>query len=166
MGSGMTFVRLEAGADITTKRVSRAFGYLSNHWLAELPWPSHIARPTPARESQRASSVQPGIQVEAIRLTHVVQPNLELLVRALARGPNGTISSPKDLCEALAVPRYVYRDVVRKYADGAERADRKPRPGVMRDLLACLVAAGDIRFRERAAREASLLERLGMGTAA
>lgn len=46
-GSGDTLTRLERGHDITTRRAARFVQWLSNHWPADLAWPSDIPRPPP-----------------------------------------------------------------------------------------------------------------------
>lgn len=50
-GSGATFARLSDGCDITVRRATRAVQWLSDHWPADLEWPSDIARPAPRRDA-------------------------------------------------------------------------------------------------------------------
>ena len=44
-GSGDFYSRLVAGHDLTTRRAERVVAWLSDHWPADLAWPSDIPRP-------------------------------------------------------------------------------------------------------------------------
>ena len=46
-GSGATYARLAAGADITTRRAARIVQWLSDAWPASATWPTDIPRPAP-----------------------------------------------------------------------------------------------------------------------
>lgn len=48
-GSGDMYDRLRRGCDITTRRAARILQWLSDHWPADLEWPSDIPRPPPRR---------------------------------------------------------------------------------------------------------------------
>ena len=62
---------------------------------------------------------------------------------------SGQVACPAALCAALGVPRFVYDDVVRRYAG---KAPTHPRPGSRpARLLAALQHAGDRRFTPEAA---------------
>ena len=70
---------------------------------------------------------------------------------AATLGDDGRLLSPAALCEALAVPRHTYDDVVRRYAHGRPyhgAAPRDPKSDVGR-VLALLRASGDERFAPR-----------------
>ena len=47
-GSGATYARLAAGADITTRRATRIVQWLSDHWPESAEWPTDIPRPAPS----------------------------------------------------------------------------------------------------------------------
>ena len=77
----------------------------------------------------------------------------EALGEAMALGDNGWLRSPAALCRALRIRRATYDYVVRRYADGGDRADAFPqRDTWTRRLLDHLVASGDARFALRRAR--------------
>ena len=46
-GSGATYQRIRAGADITTRRAARVVQWLSDHWPESAEWPADIPRPAP-----------------------------------------------------------------------------------------------------------------------
>ena len=47
-GSGDFYARLKNGHDLTTRRAASVVQYLSDHWPADLAWPSDIPRPLPS----------------------------------------------------------------------------------------------------------------------
>ena len=47
-GSGETMNRLRRGHTITLRRVARVLQWFSDHWPADLEWPSDIPRPLPS----------------------------------------------------------------------------------------------------------------------
>ena len=50
-GSGDFYSRLVAGHDLTTRRADRVIQWLSDHWPADLAWPSDIPKPPPTRNA-------------------------------------------------------------------------------------------------------------------
>ena len=54
-GSGDFTPRLERGHDITTRRAARVAQWLSDHWPADLEWPSDIPRPEPNPDREKAA---------------------------------------------------------------------------------------------------------------
>ena len=54
-GSGDFYGRLRAGHDITTRRAARVAQWLSDHWPADLEWPSDIPRPEPNPDREKAA---------------------------------------------------------------------------------------------------------------
>ncbi len=68
-------------------------------------------------------------------------------------GPHGQLRSPAALCRALRIGRATYDYVIRRYADGRDRADAFPQRNTWsRRLLNYLVASGDTRFSKRRQR--------------
>ena len=74
---------------------------------------------------------------------------------AMALNANGLIASPNALCQALRVERYVYDQIVKRYADGRPGEHKLPRrllggkKSSSQRMLLALVAAGDERFQSR-----------------
>ena len=159
--------RLRAGADITSRRAERIIQWLSDHWPAALAWPSDIARPQPSPDTPAASPPAPLTRaarrqavLDARRRMHDAVETSDweaakahersMFEAALVRRDDGTIADPAALCAALQIPRYVYDDVVRRYAHGRRSATRAARRGgrVAR-MLQALRTAGDVRFASR-----------------
>ena len=170
-GSGATIQRLVGGHDITTRRAARIVQWLSDHWPPGAEWPADIPRPDPAPDSPAAApppAPEPPAGAPADPLAAVGaarERRLEAMDRgdwdaaqtaadeavaaALVLGPDGQVASPTALCRALAVRRYVYDDVVRRYRDGA--GSSTPRAGSDCDrVLTALLLARDTRFASRA----------------
>ena len=115
--------------------------WFSDHWPGNLEWPRGIVRPVPEGEDPPAP--EPALDPEEQRE----------LAEALALGPNGRLRSPAALCKALRIGRATYDYVIRRYADGRDRADVFPQRNTWsRRLLEYLVASGDTRFSERRRR--------------
>ena len=71
----------------------------------------------------------------------------------MALGANGRLRSPNALCKALRIRRATYDYVIRRYADGRDRADAFPQRNTWsRRLLEYLLASGDVRFAKRRQR--------------
>ncbi len=51
VGNPYFFKRLRAGARCTVKTYGRALQWFSDHWPADLAWPTDIPRPAPSAES-------------------------------------------------------------------------------------------------------------------
>ena len=161
-GSGVTVRRLLAGADITSRRAERIVQWLSDHWPADLAWPADIPRPAPAA-APPAPLTRPARRqavLDARRRMHdaVTASDWEsakahertMFEAALALRDDGAITDVEALCAALQVPRYVYDDVVRRYAHGRRNATRPPRRGSrVARMLQALRTAGDVRFTSR-----------------
>ena len=168
-GSGDTHERLVTGHDITTRRAARIVQWLSDHWPPGAEWPADIPRPDPSPDSPAAAPppeppagapADPLAAVEAARERRLEAMDRsdwdaaqtaadEAVMAALTLGPDGQVASPAALCRALAVRRYVYDDVVRRYRDGA--GSSTPRAGSDCDrVLTALLLAGDARFASRA----------------
>ena len=181
-GSGATFRRLEEGRSITLRRANRILQNFSDHWPAELAWPEGIERPAPSPDSPAAQSVLGGpeyrndtsvakllayreqllAQDDYVRAAHVQEA---AIAAASVLDARGRIVRPNDLCAALEVPRYVYDQVIRHYADGKPRQDRFPRrarfgQSPSEQMLRTLTASGDVRFAKRRERGRATLARV------
>lgn len=138
---GARYRQIAAGADMRTRTFERCLRWFSDHWPVDLAWPPDIARPLP----ERGGAGTPAPVAD--------RQDLEL-AEALALGPNGWLRSPAALCKALRVGRATYDYVIRRYADGRDRADAFPQRNTWsRLLLEHLVASGDTRFAERRQRQ-------------
>lgn len=136
---GARYRQILSGADLRTRSFERALRWFSRHWPENIPWPPRIPRPQP--ETKKGTAPGP-----------VTEPEREL-IEAMAPGPEGRLRSPAALCRALRIRRTTYDYVVRRYADGRDRADEYPQRGTWsRRLLDHLVASGDARFAVRRAR--------------
>lgn len=112
--------------------------WFSDHWPGNLEWPPGVARPVP-EPAAPAPALDPEEQQE--------------LAEVLALGPDGRLRSPAALCKALSIGRATYDYVIRRYADGRDRADAFPQRNTWsRRLLEHLVASGDTRFSKRRRR--------------
>ena len=132
--------QIAAGADLRTRTFERAVRWFSDHWPVDSAWPQDIARPLP--DKRNAAPPAPATDRRECELGE-----------ALALGPNGCLQSPAALCNALRIERSTYDYVIRRYADGRDRADAFPQRNTWsRRLLGCLVASGDIRFSKRRKR--------------
>ncbi len=130
--------RLERGGAVSARVYSRVVQWFSNNWPADLPWPIDIPRPTPASDSPAAKA-----------LATTTDPLLD----ALALNDRGRIRCPNDLCAALQLPRYVYDQMIRHYADGKPRANLSPHANTdSAQLLKLLTQSGDVRFHQRRER--------------
>ena len=120
------------GADLRTRSFERAIAWFSDHWPEDLPWPPGVPRPGTAEPISGCD---------------------QSLREAMALSESGRLRSPSALCKALRIRRTTYDYVIRRYADGADRADAFPQRGTWtRRLFDCLVASGDARFATRRAR--------------
>lgn len=138
---GARHKQIASGADLRTRSFERALVWLSDHWPGNLEWPRDIPRPLPEGEDPAAPA--PALDPKEQRE----------LAEALALGPNGRLRSPAALCKALRIGRATYDYVIRRYADGRDRADAFPQRNTWsRRLLEHLVASGDTRFSERRKR--------------
>jgi hypothetical protein len=52
LGSGVRIDRIEAGADIGSRTLSRAMQWLSDNWPVGTDWPAEIERPALSRPDQ------------------------------------------------------------------------------------------------------------------
>ena len=126
-------------------------------------WPADIPRPDPAPDSPAATPppapADPLAAVEAARERRLEamdrgdgdaarRADGEMFQAALVLDPDGRIRSPAALCRALAVRRYVYDDVVRRYRDGAGSSRPRAKSDCAR-VLEALLLAGDVRFAAR-----------------
>ena len=174
-GHGSFCARASEGR-ITLRRARRALQWLSDHWPADLPWPDDIPRPAPSpaaapsiptarpdrRKAVLAARERMHDAVTAGDWEAAQAHERAMLEAALACRADGQIADPESLCLALRLPRYVYDDVVRRYADGRNR--RPPRRGSsVERMVNALRAAGDVRFRRRGAgsEAAAVLPREG-----
>ena len=151
--------RLRAGRDITTRRAERIIQWLSNHWPADAEWPPDIPRPAPAAPPEAAGPAPP---VASLREATAAARGRKLAAMdagdwkaaerheqamfsaALTLDDRGQIADPGALCLALGVPRYIYDDVVRRYAGHPER---RPRPTTRTArMVRALRLSGDRRF--------------------
>lgn len=160
-GHGGFFGRLHAGR-VTVRRMDRVVQWLSDHWPADLPWPADVPRPVPAVRPEApavppaaAPSVPPRAAVAAVRermraaigvgdWESAGRHEQAMLAAALTLDGRGQIADPNALCLALGAPRYVYDDVVRRYAGHPER---RPRPTTRTGrMVQALRLSGDRRF--------------------
>ena len=160
---GARIKRIREGAGLTVASAEKAVKWFSDHWPATLDWPTDIPRPTPSLDSTAAEAVEICNSASELQIS---DPHLAL--RA-----DGRIANPTALCEALDVPRYVYDQVIRQYADGRPRADKYPRRvsfgSPTAQMLDALMRSGDVRFarrRERAAHSARVVSDLSVALAA
>ncbi len=136
---GARYRQILSGADLRTRSFERALRWFSRHWPPNVPWPAQIHRPEPEAGG-------------SVALGPVTEPERDL-IEAMALGPEGRLRSPAALCRALRIRRTTYDYVMRRYADGRDRADEYPQRGTWsRRLLDHLVASGDVRFAVRRAR--------------
>ena len=158
-GNGDTLARIEAGGSLTTRRARAITAKLSALWPADLPWPANIPRRPPVCDSQPESQIADPVAAAGAAFARVVDATSAAereaaAAEALAIGARldpatGQIACPAALCAALGFPRFVYDDVVRRYAG---KAPTRPRPGSRpARLLAALQHAGDRRFTPEAA---------------
>ena len=171
-GSGDTLTRIDTGTSLTARRAARIVQWLSDHWPPGAEWPADIPRPDPSPDSPAAAPAPPAAApadplaaVEAARARRLEAMERsdwdaaqtaadEAVMAALILSPDGQVASPTALCRALAVRRYVYDDVVRRYRDGV--GSSTPRAGSDCDrVLTALLLAGDARFASRRARAAA-----------
>ena len=150
-GDARMYSRLARGKGITVRRAARIIRWFSDHWPADLAWPSGIPRPPPAPDSPAA-------------LADAERQNLNNggdYSDSGALDDRGQLADPKALAESLAplvndafIAAYLdtYYQVVRQYKDGGPRGDQSPRRGSRaRQVLDALVEAGDVRFARRVA---------------
>ena len=160
-GDGRTYNRLRRGHDITTHRAARITQWLSDHWPADLSWPPDIPRPVPAatatlnpaapppppvrpREAVAAARARMRAAADAGDWESAGRHERAMLAAALVLDGRGQVADPNALCLALGAPRYVYDDVVRRYAGHPER---RPRPTTRTGrMVEALRGAGDRRF--------------------
>lgn len=137
---GARYKQIASGADLRTRTFERGLRWFSDHWPVDSAWPQDIARPLPEREDPVAPAP-------------AADRKERELAEALALGSNGWLRSPAALCKALRIGRATYDYVIRRYADGRDRADAFPQPNTWsRRLLEYLVASGDTRFSRRRQR--------------
>ena len=163
-GSGDFYRRLRSGHDITSRRAARVLGWLSDNWPESTVWPADIPRPTPTPDSPAAApepviddplsavrelkelidEAQLASDWEAAKRHELAKFNAAATLRA-----DGRIASVDAICEALGCARYVYDDVVRRYA--GRPASVKPRnlDSPVGRMLTLLEASGDHRFAHR-----------------
>ena len=161
-GQAHLFNRLLSGCDITTRRAGRVAQWFSDNWPADLPWPADVPRPAPAPDSAAANPPPVDDPLSAVREAlertdaamvagdfGAAQRHDAAAARAAtALRDDGRIASVEALCTYLKLERYVYDDVVRRYAGRPEARARDPESAVGR-MLSALVAAGDGRFSRR-----------------
>lgn len=169
------YQRLRGGHDITTRRAARIVQAASDNWPTDLDWPPEIPRPAPSPDSPVAraeAEVLERAAADPVAAVHALSERIvdlmgedrvdwaqckrleerKLKIALMLR--DGQIASPNALCLAIGEQRYVYDDVVRRYANG--RAGRsRPRPGSsVERLLIALKGAGDERFINNPGRAA------------
>ena len=153
---GGRYKRVVAGADLTSRSYERAAQWLSDHWPADAEWPPDIPRPAPVapleppavpvppREATAAARERKLAAVDAGDWEAAERHEHAMLKAALALDGRGQIADPGALCLALGVPRYIYDDVVRRYAGHPER---RPRPTTRTArMVRSLRLSGDRRF--------------------
>ena len=159
MGHARLFQRLAAGASCTLRTLAKAIQWLSDHWPADAEWPPDIPRPSPATPPEIPAPAPPPAPIHEAtaaarerKLAAVDAGDWEaakrhehaMLKAALALDDRGQIADPGALCLALGVPRYIYDDVVRRYAGHPER---RPRPTTRTArMVRALRLSGDRRF--------------------
>ena len=155
---GKVIARLERGADLTTRRGQRILQWFSDHWPPETPWPMDIPRPAPAPDSPAAAPVEDVLAavLDYSRRMHdaadakdhaaVDQLLLAMIEVSMTLGEHGQIKSPDALCKALGVRRYVYDDVVRRYAGQPAWKEARNSRSPVGQVLQALRDAGDVRF--------------------
>ena len=166
-GSGDLYSRLRAGADITSRRAERILQWFADHWPADLAWPSDVPRPEPSAGAPAPPPPAPlsrperrlAVRDEQRRVREAADAGdwesaqaheRTMLEAALGLRADGTIADPMALCAALGSPRYVYDDVVRRYAYGRRHATHQPRrESRVARMLQALRTAGDVRFTSR-----------------
>lgn len=161
-GSGDQLGRLQRGRDITTRRAASIVQWFSDNWPDDLAWPADVPRPAPSPDSPAGRPPDaPADPLAAVVAEYDLMDRAELagddgaakrhrermLRFAATLGPDGRIASPKAICRALGVRRYVYDDVVRRFADGRAggKTPRDPWSDTGR-VFSLLVASGDVRF--------------------
>lgn len=176
---GKLLTRLQGGASITIRRHDNILQWFSDDWPSDLEWPPDIPRPTSSASVTQAPIYRNGASEPSPDPT--VSDPLESVTRALERrvaaldamdmeaalaaeeaaitcgstlNAEGQIASPRALCLALGVPRYVYDQVVRTYADGRPGQHKLPRrlragKSASERMLRALIACGDARFQSR-----------------
>ena len=169
-GSGDTVSRIGRGMSLTFRRAARIVRWLSDNWPASTEWPADIPRPAPAAgaaASQPAAPAREASPREAVRVARTRRDEAaatgdwaaverwqgEAVAAAMKLDERGQILDATALCQALAVRRYVYDDVVRRYAGHPARRPRAGRPTAR--VVEALRAAGDIRFTQPRPREAA-----------
>ena len=169
-GSGDTVSRIGRGMSLTFRRAARIVRWLSDNWPTSTEWPADIPRPTPqppgAAASQPAAPA-PASPREAVRAARARRDEAaatgdwaaverwqgEAVAAAMKLDERGQILDATALCQALAVRRYIYDDVVRRYIG---RPERRPRPGrSTARVVEALRAAGDVRFTQPRPQEAA-----------
>ena len=166
-GSGITLSRLDAGGGLTVRRANAILQRASDRWPADLPWPDDIPRPALSPDSSAATPDAPTTRRGRRQAVLAARERMHdavtagdweaaqahertMLEAALTCRAGGQIADPESLCLALRTRRYVYDDVVRRYAGGRNR--RPPRRGSsVERMVRALRAAGDVRFRSPAA---------------
>ena len=139
------------GKGFTNKSYEHALHWFSDNWPGDLLWPVDIERPIPGPDS-------PAMQA-LVGAENLNQSAIDSEIEALtALNEKGTIANPNAFCAAVSarsacmIARASYDQVVRQYADGGPRADKRPRKSTnAAQLLEYLVAAGDVRFASRVA---------------
>ena len=152
-GSGDFYSRLIGGHDLTTRRAEKVLQRISDHWPADLPWPTDTPRPTPSPSVTEPHRYRNGTPADLVTSPPAdpVEAEIAAIEAASVLDADGHIANPAALCEALQVPRYVYDQVIRGYADGKPRQGRMPRRGRFgksptERMLRVLAASGDVRF--------------------
>ena len=162
LGSGAALRRVTRGCGITTRRIGRAIQWFSDHWPTDALWPPDIPRPAPAappeapvpeapapppappREATAAARERKLAAMDAGDWDAAKRHEHAMLKAALVLDDRGQIADPGALCLALNVPRYIYDDVVRRYAGHPER---RPRPTTRTArMVRSLRLSGDRRF--------------------
>lgn len=141
-GSGDMHLRLERGADITTRRAEKIIQWFSDHWENEHSWPWNIPRPVPSPDSPVARA-----RAEAV--------SSEL-------NADGEIANLTDWCRRNAYELDYARYVIKRYGAGGPKEGQLPRRGTNASfVLEQLLKTGDRRFAahyrgDQIAREAGL----------
>ena len=150
-GRGSFFVDIAAGQrSCTVSTYDRVLQWFSDHWPADLEWPSDIPRPDPSPDSPAAEAASISISTPETEITDplaAVEAAMERQGAAMDRadwdaaraagaevlaaggvlGDDGQIACPEALCLALGISRSTYQHVIAQYANGGPREGDEPR---------------------------------------
>ena len=137
-GDGRFYSRLAGGHDITIRRAVRIMQWFSDHWPSDLAWPPDIPRPAPSASVTQPSEYRngnpapapataPADLMESVTCMLDAGDEPAAIECAMALNAKGLLASPNALCQALRVERYVYDQVVKRYADGRPGEHKLPR---------------------------------------